>query len=158
MPTPAPITYSDLPALGHQDLAETDNIMVQHLNGGAPGPTKFFVTNVGELASAVGAMQELPIAWQLKTSNFSAVARGQYAVNSSSGQVTTISLPASPAFGDTIIFLDSHGQFATHNVSVSRNGSKIEGLDEDLIMNADKAMVTMTYISPTLGWRISTIF
>jgi len=64
----------------------------------------------------------------------------------------TLTLPSSPSVGDTIQVLDVAGIFSTNNVTVARNGNKIQNLSEDLILNLNNAAVTMIFSGSTYGW------
>lgn len=68
----------------------------------------------------------------------------------------TITLPANATLleNDTIQIIDATGVFASSNVTVARNGSKIQNLNEDLILNVNNAAVTLVYSGATYGWLI----
>lgn len=64
----------------------------------------------------------------------------------------TLTLPSTPTDGDTIQIIDVAGVFSTYPVTIARNGSKIQNLSEDLILNLNNAAVTMIYSGATYGW------
>lgn len=70
--------------------------------------------------------------------------------------VITLTLPASPRQGDQVIIADKAYTFATNNVIVERNGSTIQGYDEDLTINIDGALVTLVYSGAT--WVVYAVF
>jgi hypothetical protein len=61
----------------------------------------------------------------------------------------TVTLPASPTISDTIYVTVSNG--LTTNV-VARNGQNIQGIAEDLTLNATYASVQLRYSDATEGW------
>jgi hypothetical protein len=64
----------------------------------------------------------------------------------------TVTLPAAPSIGDTVQIIDVAGVFSINNVTVARNGLKIQNLAEDLILNLNNAAITMIYSGATFGW------
>jgi len=71
--------------------------------------------------------------------------------NATSGAFT-LTLPATPVVGDTIQIIDVAGIFATNNVTIARNGEKIQNLNENLVLDMNNAAVTMIYSGATFGW------
>jgi hypothetical protein len=64
----------------------------------------------------------------------------------------TLTLPLTPVEGDTIQIIDVAGIFATNNVTIARNGEKIQNLTENLVLDMNNAAVTMIYSGATFGW------
>ena len=95
------------------------------------------------------------ISWQsVQTTGFTAVAGRGYPCNTTSAAFT-VTLPASPSVGDTIILLDYAGTFDTNNLTVNPNSNKLEGGTLNLILSGDREGVTLTYIDSTQGWLAS---
>ena len=69
----------------------------------------------------------------------------------------TITLPANSSLllNDTIQFIDVGSSMATNNLTIARNGSKINGANEDLIINVTGAVITLTYTGSNYGWVIA---
>jgi hypothetical protein len=78
-------------------------------------------------------------------------ANNNYFVDTSAAR--TLTLPASPSLGDTIAIYDASGTAATNNITVARNGGKINGLSEDAIIDVDQSISILVYTGATLGWR-----
>lgn len=68
----------------------------------------------------------------------------------------TITLPVSTSLldNDTIQIIDATGVFGTNNVTVARNGAKIQNLSEDLTLNVNNACVTLVYTTSIASWLI----
>jgi len=84
------------------------------------------------------------------SSNTTAVAGRKYLCNTSGGAFT-LTLPASPVAGDTVVIADA-AEFATNNLTVARNSSTIEGSADDLALNLSGIEVTLTYSGTT--WNV----
>jgi len=61
----------------------------------------------------------------------------------------TLTLPASPAAGDTVKVSNLSG---TTTAVIARNGSNIQGLAEDLTIDSLNAAITLVYADATRGW------
>jgi len=95
-------------------------------------------------------------AWQaVVTSNLTVVAKAGYFVNTSAAAITT-TLPASATIGDFISFIDYSGTFDTNNLTVARNGHKIQGDATDLTVSVERAGFTLVYVDATQGWLLQT--
>ena len=62
-----------------------------------------------------------------KTSPLTVASGNGYFINTSGGAIT-ITLPASPSAGDIVAFKDYANTWDTNNVTLARNGSKINGV------------------------------
>jgi hypothetical protein len=94
--------------------------------------------------------------WQaVKTGNFNAAAGEGYFVNTSSAAITA-TLPASPTIGQTIKFVDYAGTFDTNNLTIGRNGKNIQGLAENLVVNQERAGLSLVFSDNTQGWLLET--
>ena len=102
-----------------------------------------------EFADAVGGA-----AWALKTGNYTAVAGDGVMVDTSSSAIT-ITLPISsgpPALGDFVRILDATGNASSNNITVARNGNKIQGAAADLTISTNRAAIGLVYVNSTQGW------
>lgn len=92
--------------------------------------------------------------WSIITANPGpAVAGGAYQCNTN-GAAFTVTLPAAPSANDVIRIADYAGTFATNNLTIGRNGLKIMGLAEDMVISTNNVSITLVYIDATQGWRI----
>lgn len=66
----------------------------------------------------------------------------------------TITLPGSPVVNDTLQVVDATGVFGSSNVTIARNGQKIQNLNEDLILDINNTAITLVYTGVTYGWLI----
>jgi hypothetical protein len=91
--------------------------------------------------------------YRLLSANANAVTGDKVAADTSAG-VWTLTLPATPANGDTVTVLDYAGTFDTDNLTIARNGSNIESLADDLICEVADAAFTLVYVGSTVGWKV----
>ena len=68
------------------------------------------------------------------------------------GTAITINLPASPAIGNEVTFIDSGNNLASNNLTVGRNGSNINGSGSDLVVSTNASAFTLVYVNATRGW------
>lgn len=64
----------------------------------------------------------------------------------------TITLPGSPAAEDIVEFIDKDSSFATNNLTISRNGSTIEGSSANLVADISSTNFFMQYSGST--WEV----
>ena len=84
------------------------------------------------------------------TASRTVVSAGRYAVDTGSGAVTC-TLPATPAGGDAIYFVDAGGAFATNNLIIARNGNTINGAASDHTISSNGQSTGFVYNGAT--WR-----
>jgi len=92
------------------------------------------------------------IAYTRHTANVT-IAANEGVIADTSGGAFTVTLPASPATGDTVVITDG-ADWATTNLTVGRNGSTIEGDAADMTMDIGGAAVQFTYDGTT--WQVYT--
>jgi hypothetical protein len=79
---------------------------------------------------------------------------GELILADTSGGTWILTLPASPSQGHMIQVFDYAGSFATNNLTVDRNGSKIDATDGDLLLDVSGTKVKLIYINQAQGWRV----
>lgn len=80
--------------------------------------------------------------------------KGQGVFTNTSTQAQTIILPANPSLGDRIAISDSGSNWHNNACTVSRNGSNIMGLAEDMVLDVRYQTIILTYSNSSRGWRI----
>ena len=91
--------------------------------------------------------------WRVVSAAETIQAGAQLLVDTSSGAVT-ITLPASPAAGDEVTFLDSENTFDSNNLTVARNSSNINGAASNLVVANERAAFILVYSGDaTVGWQ-----
>ena len=85
------------------------------------------------------------------SANTTLVAGRRYFVDTTAAR--TLTLPASPTLGQEVVVVDATGTAATNNITILRNGGKINGLTEDAILDVNQGTSVFTYTGSTLGWR-----
>ncbi|BAQ89348.1 phage tail fiber-like protein [uncultured Mediterranean phage uvMED] len=88
-----------------------------------------------------------------KTANYTAVA-GDRILCDTSGGAFTITLPASPNAGDKIHVLDVAASFDNNNLTIARNGKKIQSATADLTITTENTGIGLVFYNDTYGWRI----
>ena len=85
---------------------------------------------------------------------YTAVAGDNLLIDTASTTVT-ITLPASPSKGDTVSIMDvsATGGFASNNVTVNRNGSKIRGAESNLTLNNNNQSIKLRFTNADKGWQ-----
>jgi hypothetical protein len=99
-------------------------------------------------AGADGASSQF--IWQRKTANYTAVNQDGIIADTSGGSFT-ITLPANPDIGDYVVIVDG-GKWEFNDLTVARNGSTIEGVADDLILDVSDTRVDFVYDGTT--WQV----
>ena len=86
---------------------------------------------------------------------YTAVAGDQLLVDTTQTTVT-ITLPASPAVGDEVVFIDARGTFASNNLTIDRNSQPINSGTNNLALSTNGQAITLVYIDSTRGWAYKT--
>jgi len=90
--------------------------------------------------------------WRAITAAETVQAGAQLLVNTNGGAVT-VTLPASPAIGDEVSFMDQGYDFNTNALTVGRNSSNIANAASDLVVNTQGAGFSLVYSGDaTTGW------
>ena len=108
---------------------------------------------LGTGATQTGFGRTGSVDWETtaKTASFTAESGKGYFVNTT-GNVITLTLPASPSAGAIVAIKDYAGTFATNNLTIGRNGSNIEGNASDSVVSTNLAALVLVYVDGTKGW------
>jgi len=88
------------------------------------------------------------VQYTFHTSNYTAEA-GQGVLADTTGGSFTVTLPASPEVGDTVVVADAGGAWGTNNLTIARNGSTIEETSSDLVADVNGVSITLVYDGTT---------
>jgi hypothetical protein len=90
--------------------------------------------------------------WRAITST-ATIQPGSAILANTAGGAFTITLPASPATGDTVSFIDQGYDFNTNALTIGRNSSNIANTAADLVVNTQGAGFSLVYSGDaTTGW------
>jgi hypothetical protein len=89
--------------------------------------------------------------WLRVTANYTAVSGNRISADTTGGAFT-ITLPAGPSTNNYVEISDGGSAFQTNNLTISRNGSTIMGLSEDMTLSTNNISVGLVYNGTT--WRI----
>ena len=90
--------------------------------------------------------------WRAVSAAETVQAGAKLLVNTNGGAVT-ITLPASPATGDEVHFVDQGYDFNTNALTVGRNSSNIANAASDLVVNTQGAAFSLVFSGDaTTGW------
>lgn len=91
--------------------------------------------------------------WQEQSADYTASAGDKLFVDCSSSAVT-VTLPSSPSQGDEVRIIDATGNASINNITINRNGSNIQGVADNLIIETDRAAFGLVYYNATQGWLL----
>ena len=90
--------------------------------------------------------------WRVISAAETVQAGAKLLVNTNGGAVT-VTLPASPATGDEVHFVDQGYDFNTNALTVGRNSSNIANAASDLVINTQGAAFGLVFSGDaTTGW------
>ena len=86
---------------------------------------------------------------------YTASAGEQIFANTTANPIT-ITLPATPATGDEITFIDARGTFNSNNLILNRNSQPINTGTSNLTLTTNGQAFTLVYVDSTRGWAYKT--
>ncbi len=88
-------------------------------------------------------------------SPYTAVAGAQILANTTTSTIS-VALPSAASTGDEVTITDSYGTFQSNNLTVDRNGLKINGGTSNLTLSNNGQSLTLVYVDATRGWVYKT--
>ena len=88
-------------------------------------------------------------------SPYTAVAGAQILANTTTSTIT-ITLLAAASTGDEVTIIDAYGTFQSNNLTVDRNGLKINSGTSNLTLSNNGQSLTLVYVDATRGWVYKT--
>jgi len=136
--------------------AEAD---IDDLQARATNIEGFVATNSTQYSTLQSTVSGLQTSLGQLPSNWTNLTTSTTVVNNSRGFVTTqgitVTLPQSPSLGFSVLLVDATGgtvNTATPAFTIARNGERIQGLLENLVMNVPNAAANLVYVNATRGW------
>jgi plastocyanin len=144
----ASVTISDVapssPSAGDMWFDSEDLILYVYYNDGSSSQW---------VKSSPSGISAANVNWVEKTSNTTITAGEKYILDTSSA--LTVTLPASASIGDEIKIIDGTGNAATNNITIGRNGHKIQGSAADMVIDVNRAAFGLVYYNATHGWVLT---
>ena len=103
-----------------------------------------------EVGASAGGGGTTNATWTKKTANYTAVSGDKLLADTSTGTFT-ITLPASPTTGNSVVLADGADWYTT-NLTVARNSQTIEGATEDLVLNIKGIQLELIFDGTT--WEV----
>ena len=159
-------SFSGTDDFGNSLTYNVGNILV-HLNGILLTDSADYTANNGTtvvLSTAADSADILHISafgtatalnkWRETAVSYTVDAGTKLIVDTLTGAVT-VTLPASPIFGDEVKIIDGTGNAGTNNITINRNSNKILGADSDFTLDVNRAAVDLVYYNAAQGWIVS---
>ena len=93
----------------------------------------------------------------VSTSSNTTASAGQAIFLDTTSGGRTITLPSSPALGDTIRIFDVARTFDSNACTIGRNCEKIMGDSSDMTIDSEGASFDMVYSGSSQGWRLLSV-
>lgn len=140
------------------DLSAKANLSSPTFTGVPAAPTPAIDTNTTQIATTafvVSQSYKKEISLQIDHTYSTTLANGyRYFVNTSTSAVS-LTLPANPNLGNEIQIFDSANNASNNNITLNRNGVKINGGTENLLIDLDGGAAALIYTGSTYGWKVA---
>lgn len=140
---------------GGPQLANTLTVTsTAQFNGSVTASSAFTPSSTYDLVTLTYLQTKYGQTWSVQSSGFTATAGGRYFCDTGS-VAFTMTLPGSPTLGDTIAVIDYSGTFNARNLTVGRNGNKIQRISDDMTVSTNGAAFTLVWSGSTNGWLMA---
>ncbi len=119
-----------------------DALKAVRVNAGATG-LEFYTPSSGG-----------PTVVSTKTANYTATSNEIVPCDTNTVGAFTVTLPASPVHGDSVIISDAAGTFATNNLTVDRNGNNINGVADNVDLDINYGIFNFQFFT-SFGWVLT---
>ena len=120
----------------------------------APGGRAILATN-GVNWFTINSGGNSASSWRTITAATDNVFSGEKIFVNTSSNAITLTLPAAPATGDQISFLDIADNFDTAALTLNPNSLKVFGASANGTVSTEGAGFTLVYTGATYGWKIT---
>lgn len=141
------IEFSVAPVTGHSVFIQTLGQMLL-----VPTPGSFLPGSVQPVDIDENYEKSL-VQRFLINSNTALLVQSINYVDTTAGALT-VTLPATPEFGDTIYLLDLYKSFFVNNLTINRNGKNISGVASNYVETINNSLITLVFIDDTTGWYL----
>jgi hypothetical protein len=136
---------------------KASNITSTGVVAGSYTNTSITVNESGQVTGISSGAPAGVLPWSRKTANYTAIS-GDRLIADTSGGAFTITLPANPTAGNSVVITDG-ANLANTNLTVARNGSTIEGYAEDVLVDipgttCEFICYTANFTAPTAPHRL----
>ena len=118
-----------------------------------PGATVLCKSNGSE--TVVTILEKGYVTITNSNSPYTTVAGAQILANTTTSTIT-VTLPAAASTGDEVTITDAYGTFQSNNLTVDRNGLKINSGTSNLTLSNNGQSLTLVYVDATRGWVYKT--
>lgn len=143
---------------GTIDLSAKADLASPTFTGTPAAPTASVDTNTTQIATTafvIGQAYKKEVSLAIDHTYSTTLASGyRYFVNTSTNSVS-LTLPASPNLGNEIQVFDASDNASTNNITLNRNGVKINGGTENLLIDLDGGATALIYTGSTYGWKVA---
>ena len=120
-----------------------------------PGGRAIIATNGTDWYTIAGGGSVSGSTWRSITAATDNVFSGEKIFVDTTSNTITLTLPAAPAVGDEITFLDKADTFDSNALTINPNGKKIFGATANGTVSTEGAAFTVVFTGDTNGWKLT---